>query len=136
MLNKKINFVVALIISLGLFSYGYYLDIYGCEVNPQFCAETIDISQGIFLTFVLYALISLLYLFPPQRYFNAWWQFARFGLPLTIAGIVYINLTYDSGLFGFGAGFDLLLISGCYLFFILGTLVQLLRTWMGRNHGQ
>jgi hypothetical protein len=129
MWNKKNNFTGSLLTAAVILSYGIYLDNGGCEQYIEWCESTIDSSRAIFYYFVIYTAFSFpLFLLPPH-YFTRFWHFALWGLPLTLGAIIYINLTYDSGLFGFGAGFDLLLVGACYLFFVLGSLIQIARAW-------
>lgn len=121
--------VLSVLFILSLVWVFLYLEKTRTFLRPIVGSSNIELLFNSFLFFGLLLPLVLFLCISPAKYFTAWWKFARFGLPLTIAGIVYVNLTYDSGLFGFGAGFDLLLIGGCYLFFIFGTLVQLIRTW-------
>lgn len=130
MINKKYNFVVSLIVFLLILVYGIYLDKIGCDTNPQWCADTLDISQGIFFTSILYTLISALLLLLPNHYFTTWWKFARIGLPLALAAVVYVNLTFTSGYMSWGTGFDLLIIGAIYGLFILGSLISVAYVWM------
>jgi len=130
MWNKKINFIGSLAITFTLLGYGIYLDVLGgCERHIEWCVASLDVTQSIFYTIILYTIFSFITFLLPTHYFTAFFQFARFGLPLTIAALFYINLTYDSGLFGFGAGLDLLLIGLCYSLFILGSLLALGWAW-------
>ncbi len=130
MKTTGITMIVVLIISTIIFfisRYAVYLNL--CIPEDYSCRLRFDTIENLFLfgPILLVVLIPIFLL--PTHYFTAFFQFARFGLPLTIAALFYINLTYDSGLFGFGAGLDLLLIGLCYSLFILGSLSALGWAW-------
>jgi len=129
MLNKKTNFFGSIVSLLIIVFFGYSFLWFGCNVYEYQCQDVIETTQNFFFFNLIYSAISILLLFLPLHYFNRFWHFAIWGLPLTIGAIVYINLTYDSGLFGFGAGFDLLLVGACYFFFVTGAFIQLARAW-------
>lgn len=123
-----LGFFTILTIIFFLSKYAVSLSI--CSSTNYSCRTIFDDIENLFLfgpvLFPLILLISLL----PNHYFTTWWKFARIGLPLALAAVVYVNLTFTSGYMSWGTGFDLLIIGAIYGLFTLASLISVAYVWM------
>jgi len=130
MINKKKNFIYSISSLVLLAAFGYLYLYLGCDSSGVVCQDVIETTQTTFFMMVVYSSLSLSLLLLPNHYFTTWWKFARIGLPLALAAVVYVNLTFTSGYMSWGTGFDLLIIGAIYGLFILGSLISVAYVWM------
>lgn len=116
-----------------IWSSFYFFQMVRDFSRPIIGSQNIGLIINTLIIFIILFPVLLTLLFLPPHYFTRFWNFAVWGLPLTLGAVIFVNLYFESGYMGLGAGVGLLLIGACYVFFFLGVLIQLIRAWwLGR----
>ncbi len=133
--NKWIIFLLTLtfLFIYLVFKYSYLVGF--CEQSDYKCR--LEMNQWLFVfSFAPFLFIaSIISLLLPNRYFESWLRFAWWGGLVVIGNFVYIHVFATSQPGDMFAGmFDNLIILSAYTFFVLGSLIQLGRTYRARKN--
>ena len=135
----KITKVSLIIISIALmiFSYVFYNDVQLglCAQQDLSCRDMYNKMVDV-LSFTPYLVVTSLFAaFLPKKYFDSWLRFAWWGGPLVIGVIIYVNafVTYQSGDM-FSGIIENVVTLAAYLFFIIGSCIQLWRAYRSRTY--
>jgi len=100
------------------------------SARGSFLTSNIELIHNVLLLFPIVLFFSIITYKAPDKVFKAWWNFALFSAPAIFIGSVIVNLGYfhnDGGFLNMNDTVDLVLLSGMYLLFTLGSIIQIIR---------
>ena len=124
---KKRSLILLLALLGSLISYALF---HSRETGlcSFYCGDFINKIQLAFLFSFVILVFSLITYKLPARVFSAWWQFAKFAIPVVLCVSLLVNMGILHSSFGAWQNMlDVPVIILLYLLFILGSLIQIIR---------
>ncbi len=118
---------------LGLFIMilsRHSVDVGICSKADFDCRNIFDAIEHVLYLFPIILVFSAITLFTKEEIFRAWWQFARVAIPIVLISSFIISLELHhnpGGWFNIDNEIDIIMTTGIYLLFILGSVWQMYR---------
>jgi succinate dehydrogenase/fumarate reductase cytochrome b subunit len=132
-MTKKQVFVTAGIMMVVLVIWEYVGNVRWCtwgEVLYRDCLHSLSGVEVVLIPILPLLLLSLITYKMREEVFRAWWNFARWMLPVIMIATLLINLMPSNrGFFNMDALVYLLVLAPLYAIFILVSLWKIVRTY-------
>ncbi len=105
------------------------------RARGSFLSNNIELIHNVLVFFPIVLVFSIVTYKAPERVFTGWWNFARFAIPVIFVASIIVNLGYfhdEGGFLNMNDTIDQVLLSAMYLFFIIGSTVQIIRGYRNK----
>ena len=136
MKNKTLFLFGTGTVLLALIKFSPIVDFLFNNAPNSILTQNIELIFNVLIICPIVLFFSIVTYSMSDGVFMSWWKFSRLALPVTVICSLVVNLGFfhsDGGFLNLNDTVDQVLLSAFYLFFIVGSIIQIIRGYRQKS---